>query len=286
MKRVVINADDLGFAPGVNRGIVECHEAGTLSSASMMVNTPAFHEAAALVRDRAPGLGVGLHLNLLTGRPLTGAASLVDAASGQFVSLSTLSRRVLGGAIRASDLRAECDAQIAALHAEGFRPTHLDSHRHTHALPGVLAPVLASARAAGVRIVRRPLDVPDIRAPMMAAKMLSLHAAWRVAIVGVAVADRALVARAPAFRGIALQGQAGVEGLLLALLDRLGQGDTEIMLHPGHDDAVLAAQDPYRVEREAEVRALTSGAVRARLARGDVRLVNFAQLAEDAPATG
>ncbi|MBC7671228.1 MAG: ChbG/HpnK family deacetylase, partial [Polaromonas sp.] len=49
---LVINADDFGFAPGVNRGIVEVHEAGTLSSASMMVNTPAFADAAALARER------------------------------------------------------------------------------------------------------------------------------------------------------------------------------------------------------------------------------------------
>ena len=63
MVRLVINADDLGFAPGVNRGIIEAHGAGTLSSASMIVNAPAFGEAAALVREHAPSLGVGLHLN-------------------------------------------------------------------------------------------------------------------------------------------------------------------------------------------------------------------------------
>src|SRR4051812_16548020 len=68
---VVINADDLGFAPGVNRGIIECHLTGTLPSASMMVNTPAFDEAVTLVREQAPALGVGLHFNLLTGRPLS-----------------------------------------------------------------------------------------------------------------------------------------------------------------------------------------------------------------------
>ncbi len=56
-------------------------------------------------------------------------------------------------------------------------------------------------------------------------------------------------------------------------------GDTEIMLHPGYDDSVLAAQDPYRIEREREVSALCSLAVRERLTRGDVRLVRFDQLA-------
>jgi predicted glycoside hydrolase/deacetylase ChbG (UPF0249 family) len=108
--------------------------------------------------------------------------------------------------------------------------------------------------------------------------MLVLHAAWRRALVGVDRAHLPLLARAPHFRGIALQGAADVEARLLALLDALPSGATELMLHPGYDDAVLAAQDPYRQEREREVAALRSPAVRARLERGDVKLVSFAAL--------
>ena len=275
---LVINADDLGFAPGVNRGIVEAHEAGTLSSASMMVNTPAFGEAAALVRERVPTLGVGLHLNLLAGRPLAVVPTLADPRSGEFYSFGELARRAMIGRVSASDVRRECDAQLAALAAEGISITHLDSHRHTHALPGVLPAVLASARAAGVRVVRRPLDEPTTSDPAASAKMLVLHGAWRVAMRGVAADDRVLLARSPNFRGIALQGAPDVERRLLALLDRLPAGATEIMMHPGYDDAVLAEQDPYRHEREREVAALCSAAVRERISRGDLRLVHFNDL--------
>jgi predicted glycoside hydrolase/deacetylase ChbG (UPF0249 family) len=275
---LVINADDLGFAPGVNRGIVEAHEAGALSSASMMVNTPAFDDAVQLVRTRGLRLGVGLHLNLITGRPLSDAPSLVDPHTGAFHSLSGLAKRAASGRLHAADVRRECDAQLAALASAGIAPTHLDSHRHAHALPGVLPAVVASARAAGVRVVRRPLDRPSLTDPVASAKMLVLHAAWWVAYRRVDADGRALLARAPNFRGIALQGAPDVETRLLALLDRLPAGATELMLHPGHDDAMLAAQDPYRVEREREVAALCSPAIRARLERGDVRLVSFAEL--------
>ncbi len=278
-RQLVINADDLGFAPGVNRGIVEAWSAGTLSSASMMVNTPAFHEGAALVRDRAPTLGVGLHLNLLAGRPLTAVPSLADPRTGEFHSLADLARRALLGRVDASDVRRECDAQLAALAAEGIRATHLDSHRHTHALPGLLPAVLASARAAGIRIVRRPLDRATLGDPASAAKMLVLHAAWRAAIRGITAADHDLLARSPHFRGIALQGAPDVERQLLALLDRLPAGATEIMLHPGHDDAILAAQDPYRHEREREVAALCSPVLHERITRGDLQLVRFDAIA-------
>lgn len=275
---VVINADDFGFAPGVNRGIVEAHEAGTLSSASMMVNTPAFHEAAALARERTPSLGVGLHLNLLTGRPLSVAPTLADPRTGEFHALAALAQRALFGRIDRADIRRECEAQLAALTAEGIHITHLDSHRHTHALPGILPAVLASAVAAGVRIVRRPLDNPGSNGPVVAAKMLVLHASWNAALAGVDEAGRATLARSPRFRGIALQGALDVESRLLAMLDSLPSGTTEIMLHPGYDDAVLAAQDPYRMEREREVAALCSDAVRERLSRGHVRLVRFSDL--------
>ncbi len=278
MRLLIINADDLGFAPGVNRAILEAHEAGTLSSASMMVNTPAFGEAAELVRTRAPRLGVGLHLNLIAGSPLAGASTLTDSRTGQFYPLPELVARALRGRIRPDDVRRECDAQLAALAGAGITPTHVDSHRHTHALPGVLAAVVASARDAGVRIVRRPLDRPSFADPVAAAKMLVLHASWHAAYGKVDEAGRTLLARAPHFRGIALQGAPDVERRLLELLDVVPEGATELMLHPGYDDAILAAQDPYRAEREREVAALRSPAVRERLRRGDVRLVSFGEV--------
>lgn len=275
---LVVNADDFGLAPGVNRGILEAHAAGTVSSTSVMVNTPAFDEGLALARERAPALGLGLHLNLVSGRPLTRAPSLTDARTGAFHPLGTLARRALAGAVRADDVRNECDAQLAALERRGVKPTHLDSHRHAHALPGVLPAVLASARAARIRVVRRPLDHPSLRQPLASMKILALHAAWRRAVAGVPRADREPLARSPRFCGILLQDTPDVRDRMLALFDRLEAGATELMLHPGHDDATLGTQDPYRAPRERELAALTSPEVRARLAVGDIRLVTFVEL--------
>lgn len=244
----------------------------------MMVNTPAFADAVELARSRVPRLGVGLHLNLIAGRPLSDVPTLADPRTGQFHSLGELAKRAFAGRISAVDVRRECDAQLAALHAVGLRPTHLDSHRHAHALPGVLPAVVTSALAAGVRVVRRPLDQPSAAEPKVAAKMLVLHAAWHIALRGVGAEGRTLLARSPHFRGIALQGAPDVRERLLAFLDRLPNGTTELMLHPGHDDAVLAAQDPYRAEREREVGALVSELVVSRIRRGDIRLVRFDQI--------
>jgi predicted glycoside hydrolase/deacetylase ChbG (UPF0249 family) len=278
MRLLVINADDLGFAPGVNRGILEAHAAGTVSSTSMMVNTPAFAEAAEQVRRDAPRLGVGLHLNLVSGTPLASVPSLVDPATGRFHALDVLVRRALAGQVEPAEVRRECEAQLAALAATGITPTHIDSHRHAHAMPGILAAVAAAAHDATIAVVRRPLDRVSILDPVASAKMLALHAAWRTALTGVAPANRAILARAPHFRGIAMQGMSDFRDRLLATLDQLPLGTTEIMVHPGYDDDVLAAQDVFRTEREVEVRALCDPAVTARLAKGDLKLVSFGEV--------
>ena len=160
-----------------------------------MVNTPAFEEACGLARDRASTLGVGLHLNLLTGRPLTPVPTLSDPRTGELYSLLELARRAFTGLVSGDDVRRECDAQLAALLRGGVKATHIDSHRHTHGLPGILPAVLASARSAGVRVVRRPLERMRLSDPVASAKMSVLHASWRAAMRRVPEADRGLVDR-------------------------------------------------------------------------------------------
>ena len=275
MRTLVINADDLGFAPGVNRGIFDAHAAGTVSSASMIVTAPAFAEAAEQARREAPQLGVGLHLNLVTGAPLANVPSLVDPATGRFHPLDALVRRGLAGQVDPAEVRRECEAQLAALVAAGITPTHLDSHRHVHAMPGILPAVAAVAHDASIPVVRRPLDRVSLLDPVASAKMLVVHAAWRTALTGVAPAHRGLLARAPHFRGIAMQGTPDIRDRLLATIDQLPIGSTEIMVHPGYDDDVLAAQDTFRAERAVELKALCDSAVVARVRRGDVKLVSF-----------
>src|SRR5437879_13348273 len=86
--RLVVNADDFGLSTGVNRGILEAHAAGVVSSVSVLVNAPGWTDALRRLRDLgpapAPGLGVGLHLNLTMGRPVSWGGSLSDARTGRF----------------------------------------------------------------------------------------------------------------------------------------------------------------------------------------------------------
>jgi predicted glycoside hydrolase/deacetylase ChbG (UPF0249 family) len=145
VRYLIFNADDFGASVGVNRGIVECHAHGVVTSASLMVTGRAVHEAAAMSRD-CPALAVGLHWD------------------------------VWGEDERAFDLedreavRTEIDRQLEAFHRLlGRFPTHVDSHRHVHRHPGV-RPVLEA--------VVTPLGIP-LRDDGQVAFVGGFYAQWQ-----------------------------------------------------------------------------------------------------------
>jgi len=260
-RRLIINADDFGLSAGVNRGILEAHRAGTVGSASLLVNAPGFADAVQAARA-APGLDVGLHLNLTAG--------------SRFGPLSRLVALALAGRIDGRAVAAECAAQIERLRATGLRITHLDGHEHVHVLPGIWRPVVETAREAGIGVVRVPLEPPLSMAwrPLAAVAQGLLAAAHRVAARG----GPAPLRRVDHFRGFALTGRRDFQERLLKLLDRLEPGVTELMVHPGYPDDELKGWVRYRAGRDRELAGLTSAAVRARLARGDIALVGFQEV--------
>jgi predicted glycoside hydrolase/deacetylase ChbG (UPF0249 family) len=274
--RLVINADDLGLTEGVNRGIIEAHRAGVVTSASLLATGSAFGDAIARLRD-APALGVGVHLDFVAGRPLTAAASLVNTESGRFHSLPALARRALLGRIDERDVAVETEAQIDRVRAAGIEPTHVDGHRHAHLLPGVWPAVVRAAAGAGVRVVRCPTSQLTRGTGRGGIGGMMKTFALRAAASRASRRDPAAL-YVDHFAGPALQGRPDFESALLRLIDELPPGTTELMVHPGYADQVLASLDPYVVPRQWELRALLSPAVRDRLRARAVSLVSFAGL--------
>jgi chitin disaccharide deacetylase len=134
-RRLIVNADDFGLSPGVNRGIVEAHEHGIVTSASLMVRWPTASEAAAYAREH-PRLSVGLHFDL-------GEWTYADEAWRLAYEVAP--------ADKADAVEAELARQL-----ESFRrlmrrdPTHLDSHQHVHRSEPVGSIVLDAARKMGI----------------------------------------------------------------------------------------------------------------------------------------
>jgi predicted glycoside hydrolase/deacetylase ChbG (UPF0249 family) len=132
---LIVNADDFGMSSGVNRGIIEAHERGIVTSASLMVLWPHAAEAAAYARDH-PELSVGLHIDL--------GEWTVEAET--WVPLYK---------VVASENQQAVEAEIARQlhrfrHLLGRDPTHLDSHQHVHREGPAREPVRSLARELGV----------------------------------------------------------------------------------------------------------------------------------------
>ncbi|GDX87330.1 carbohydrate deacetylase [Gemmatimonadota bacterium] len=273
MTRLVINADDFGISPAVNAGILEAHAAGSVTSTSMLVHCPGWDDAARL-RDAAPRLGVGLHLNLLVGAPTIAGVTMIDRRTGRFLGLGALLRRALAGRLDSAEIEAECEAQIAAIEALGVTLTHIDSHRHTHALPVVRRAV---ARVAARRRLplRRPVEshrwFPNDGLSQFHRGVIAWS--WRVTSVGAAAT------LAPDhFIGVSMQGGDQFEAQITHLLDRLPSGSVELMVHPGRVDAALESVDGYTWQRTRELAALTSAPVLNRLRQDDIALIRFSEL--------
>ena len=266
---LIINADDFGLSEGINRGIIECFRAGSVSSTSVMVGMPAFTDAVRLSRD-APGLGIGLHFTLTIGQPLTRAPSLVDRSTGDFLRVPALVRRALAGRLRTREVEDECAAQIAAARGAKLRLTHLDGHHHIHLLPGVRDAVRRVVSAERIPAVRRPSE-----------RVFGVVAWWRRLPERVLIGALARyvdpgawrAATAEHFVGSMLLGARNFQSLLLRVLDSLLPGTTELMVHPGYVPGPLPGNDRYTTQREVELRALTSVDVLARLHSGAIRRV-------------
>lgn len=145
-KKVILNADDLGFSPSVNEAVVSAAEYGTVRAASLMVTMPFADSALALVRQRCPDLEIGLHFSLTCGKavaPMDSVPLLVDTQGCFYRGFFGLARLLFSKsreeAIR--QIRCELDAQLELIESLRsrwpFRLNHLDSHQHVHVLPGI-----------------------------------------------------------------------------------------------------------------------------------------------------
>lgn len=289
MRRLIINADDFGLTSGVNRAIVEAHERGVVSSATLMANGQAFAEAVSLAKDR-PRLGIGCHIVLVDGAPVLEprqVQSLLQPPEkshfrggiGKFGARALLKRLAPG------EIEAEAVAQIRKLQSAGISITHLDSHKHTHLFPNVLEPLLRAAKACGIRAIRNPFE--RIQGSQLAASP-SMWKRWME--VGVlrsfAKQFRHLVQQAKIFTpdgtlAIVATGSLN-ERLLRLMVDNLPKGTWELVCHPGYNDADLqGVRTRLRAAREEELHILTSPATRELMSANGVQIISFREAVED-----
>ena len=220
-----------------------------------------FDHAVVLAREN-PGLDVGVHLVLVgsDGFPPTVARLIVEIARGR---------------IRIYD---ELSAQVRKVLQAGIRPSHLDTHKHTHLLPPVLDAVARIASEFQIPWVRRPFDLPLTSGGVpwqrqMVSRGLSFARARFHRVLtrqGCRTTDH--------FAGFQITGQYNATELA-KLIRELPDGVTEFMCHPGFCTAeLLASRTRLKESRRRELDALTSAEVRAAVEESNVVLARYAEI--------
>jgi hopanoid biosynthesis associated protein HpnK len=295
MRRLIVNADDFGFTAGVNRGIVEAHSRGVVTSSTLMANGRAFSDAVQLART-VPQMSVGCHVVLIDGQPLLDPktiSSLVahrstnhDGDDARFRDgIGGFALRALAGRLDSREIEAETTAQIRKLQAAGIAVSHLDTHKHTHLFPRVLRPLLKAGAACGVRALRNPFGP---RRPLRSGQLLARPGVWtryaemRV-LQGFAASFRAAVekdgfATPDGTLGVEVTGMLD-ETLFRAIATSIPDGTWEFVCHPGYNDADLgAAKTRLRESRETELHALTLPVARNTLSQAGIDLISYRDL--------
>lgn len=247
--RLIVNADDFGASEETVRATVECFEAAALTSATIMVGMEQTEAAAAYARAH-PEHGFGLHLLLVAAgdaRPLAGPGSVpaLVGEDGRFLPARTLRARALRGRLPVDQLEREIVAQLDALRALGVPVAHLDSHRHVHKLPPVVAALERALPRFGISRVRAVQDV-YLKRPL-ASPTYWLGGVWQRRLAAAFTTTSHMYMPASAH-------DAGWSRPLLARCGRLAGQTLEVGVHPGY------GSEPWRDDERSSAIAFAEAA--------------------------
>ncbi|MBW8312220.1 MAG: ChbG/HpnK family deacetylase [Rhizobium sp.] len=278
MKLLIVNADDFGLNAAANAGIIACHQAGSVTSTTLMANAPGFDEAVALARAN-PALGVGLHFNLTWGEPLAGAAQVPSLVGedGRLLSREPLGRRALLGRLVPAELRRELDAQFDRLQDHGIAASHVDSHQHVHAFGPVFAAVAMHCQARSL-----PMRVPWVAADRQSSPARRLRRAVLSALLSRATRRwQGRVRWNDSLGSVFELGEAGArleDAHYRQLLARATGPVHELMVHPVTSAEAMQGYTRVGPVAEAEYHYLRQGRLAALAAEAGYRLGNYREL--------
>jgi len=281
MKNVIINADDFGLTSGINRGIVQAHQNGVLTSASLMANMPGFDEAVLLAKGN-PSLGVGVHLNLIRGRsilPKKEIPSLVDDDNRFSQSGLSLLSGIITKRIKLNDIKKELEAQVNKVIDAGIEPSHLDGEKHSHLLPGIADITANLAKAKGIKCIRLINERITVF-NNQACKCLILNALSKKIAALVKRNDLITTDR---FFGVVNTGSMDARAYI-EIFNNLSGGSYELMSHPGYVDEELSmlSQESggYFINkyREIELNALLDPRLKKIAKDLGIQFINFHDL--------
>lgn len=282
MKKLIVNADDFGLHPQINKGIIKGYQEGFITSTSLMLGAPAWEEAVDLAKAN-PGLGIGIHLTLVGGvAPVLSAAevsSLLDADGVFLPDYGAFAKRFYSGGVRRSELEAELRAQLERALGCGVNITHVDSHQHTHVLPGINQLVIKLCNEYNIKRIRIPKEPWFFTGGFSTGvgrligrsglSFCALMAARRAAAAGIVYPD--------CFFGMLAGGNLNA-ALVGNILRALPEGISELMTHPGLDNEILGSIFDWHYHWEQELQSYLAAENKALLEQERITLTNFGGL--------
>jgi hopanoid biosynthesis associated protein HpnK len=270
-RRLIVNADDFGRSSSINRAVIQAHQRGILTTASLMVNGAAVEEAVALAHEH-PCLGVGLHVTLSHGTsalPYTRIPDLVDLGRNFSNDAPRAGFRYFTNKRCHSQIEEEVAAQFARFRATGLELDHVNGHLQFHLHPTVFNILCRRAKEWGIERMRVTHDPLAMNAKLAGGRwayrlshafifrILSGSARRRLGALGIKSTEHVF--------GL-MQNALVDENYIRALLSRLPAGDSELYSHPSLD------------EFKHEYDALVSPAVRSLVEKLGIRLIRYADL--------
>lgn len=291
VRRLIVNADDLGLTHGVNRAIHESHTGGVVSSATLMAGGAAFDHAVEIIRA-TPALSVGCHIVLVDGKPILDPASVPSLLSNATANRSfhsgiqTFAVQAVMGRFDREQLVNEIVAQVKKIRSAGIQVMHFDTHKHAHIFPAVLEAMAAAALICGIPAIRNPF-VPGTA--LRARHFAGQPSLWkrygqvrmlrhfgrqfreRMRRAGIATPDGSI--------GVVETGSLN-SSLLQRALEDLPEGTWELVCHPGYDDSELRAANTRLLgARDEERQLLMSRNLREFLDRRKIRVIGYREFA-------
>jgi predicted glycoside hydrolase/deacetylase ChbG (UPF0249 family) len=286
--RLIINADDFGLTLGVNRAIAELHRAQVLTSATLMATGAAFDDAVAIAHAN-PSLGVGCHVVLTDGDPVSPPKSiptlLGEDGKSFRTSLFDFMQALLRGTIREEEIEREALAQVKKLQQAGIAVTHLDTHKHTHLFPAVARPLLRVAQRCSIGAVRNPFEPAwsSRLAPNAFPRRLQFHILsilGKRSFLSLPQLSDGNVLTSDGTIGVSATGQLDAAALH-KILYAMPEGTWELVCHPGYNDAALSAiTTRLRATREIERDALLQEIPQAIRTVSGLELIHYGEISQ------
>jgi chitin disaccharide deacetylase len=264
-RRLIVNADDYGRTPEISRGIREAHLQGVVTSTTCMMNLSNTGDDISVALNETPNLGLGVHLVLTMGSPLSAPESIPSIVDerGNFLKYNPLIEHL--SRLKIDEVKREWRAQIECfLRFAKKKPTHLDSHHHSsYFSPELFRAMLELAQEYGCAIrfpftrISRELEATAKHTSAFIQEFKPPH---------------------PDVFFVGFYDENATQEHLLNILHQVGEGGSELMCHPGHVDSAFAEESVYNFQRAREFEILTDPAIKDAIEKRGIQLITFADL--------